>query len=239
MHTPAGAQPLKLTLGKKGRSPAAACVVVALAIAASGCTSGDSTEPQARDELCRLAPDSGESGTLRQLLGDNDVRTDISNDTDHLIESMRDWLKPGGPERSALPLRMCSYRPAKNTGARMVSIEFGWLPHEEAGRRSEALPGKVHHYTVNGATVQANDIVSRLTVTCRMPGDLEEASQKVMLQGEASNTLLMGTEVQQKTIDQQITFLYLMTRRATEALGCENDPLAKNPVVKPSPPPAE
>ncbi|MEU1126704.1 hypothetical protein ABZ371_24805 [Streptomyces sp. NPDC005899] len=213
-------------------------MVVALAIAASGCTSDDSTEPQARGELCRLAPDSGESGALRRLLGEKDVRTDISNDTDDLTESMREWLEPGGPERSALPLRMCSYRPAKTTGARMVSLEFGWLPREGAGSKAGTLPGKVRHYTVDDAAVQANDTVSRLTVPCRMPGDLEKASQKVLLQAEASNTLLMGTDVRQKTIDQQITFLYLMTRRAAEALGCENDPLAKKPVVEPSPVPA-
>ncbi|WP_405391701.1 hypothetical protein OG596_29965 [Streptomyces sp. NBC_01102] len=155
-----------------------------------------------------------------------------------MTERMQDWLKTGGPERSALPLRMCSYRPEKITGARTVSIDFGWLPRDAAGTKAEALPGKVHHFTMNDATVQANDIISKLTVPCRMPGGLETASQKVLLQGEASNTLLMGTDVQQKTIDQQVTFLYLMTRRATEALDCENNPLAKKPVVKPSPAPA-
>ncbi|MBK3595926.1 MULTISPECIES: hypothetical protein [Streptomyces] len=212
-------------------------MMVSLTITASGCTSDDSTEPQAKAELCRLAPDSSESRTLRQLLGEDDVRTDISHDGDDLAESMRDWLKPGGPERSALPLRMCSYRPEKITGADMVSIEFGWLSRDAVGKKANKLPGKVRHYDVNGATVQANDIVSRLTVPCRMPGGLEKASQKVLFQGEASNTLLTGTDVQQKTIDQQVTFLYLMTRRATEALDCANDPLARKPVVKPSPAP--
>ncbi|MFF4245014.1 hypothetical protein ACFYY2_11140 [Streptomyces sp. NPDC001822] len=168
------------------------------------------------------------------MLGDDDVRTDISNDTDDLTESMRDWLQPGGAERSALPLRMCSYRPAKTTGARTVSIEFGWLPREEAGGSSEVLPGKVRRFTVNDATVQANDTLSRLTVPCRLP-DLEKASRKVLLRGEASNTLLVGTDVQRKTIEQQVTFLYLMTHRAAEALGCENDPLAKKPTIEASP----
>lgn len=213
-------------------------MAVALAIAASGCTSDDSAEPQAKEELCRLAPDSSESRTLRQLWGQGDVETDVSNDAADLTGGMRAWLKPGGPEKSALPLRMCSYRPGTTTGARMLSIEFDWLPRGEVGSKTASLPGKVRHYTVNDATVQATDIVSRLTVPCRMPGELDKASQKFLLQGEASNTLLMGTDVQQKTIDQQVTFLYLMTRRATEALGCENDPLTKNPVVKASPTPA-
>lgn len=213
-------------------------MVVALAIVASGCTSGDSAEPQAKDELCELDAGTSESATLRQLLGEDEISTVISNGDDDLTESMRDWLKPGGPKRTALPLRMCSYRPEKSAVARMVSIEFGWQPRDVAGSKTRELPGKVHHYDVNDATVQANDIVSQLTVPCRMPAGLEKASQKALLQGTAANTLLVGTEVPQKTIDQQITFLYLMTRRATEILGCENNPLTKKPVVKASPTPS-
>ncbi|MGW4231419.1 hypothetical protein ACWEF9_19345 [Streptomyces sp. NPDC004980] len=216
---------------------AASSAVVLLAFAASGCAAEEG-KGQAKDELCRLDTGTSESATLRQLLGEDDIRTDISNDADDLTESMQDWLKPGGPERTVLPLRMCSYRPETPAVPRMVSIEFGWQLRDVAGNKAGDLPGKVHHYTVNDATVQANDIVSRLTVPCRMPGGLEKASQKVLLQGKAANTLLVGTDVQQKTIDQQITFLYLMTRRATEALDCQNDPLTKKPAVKPSPTPA-
>lgn len=211
---------------------------MSLAIAVSGCTSGDTAEPQARDELCRLGQDSAESTSLRGLVGGNDIRTEISNDDGDLVESMENWLKPGGAEKSALPLRMCSYRPESATGARMVSLEFGWLPLDEAGGKADGLPGKVRHYDLNGATVQANDINAKLTVPCRMPGDLGDPSAEVMLEGQVSNTLLVGTDVEQRTVDQQVTFLYLMTRRATEALGCENDPLTKDPVVEASPSPA-
>ncbi|MFE5243695.1 MULTISPECIES: hypothetical protein [unclassified Streptomyces] len=207
---------------------------MSLAIAVSGCTSGDTAEPRSNGELCRLGQDSAESTSLRGLVGGNDIRTEISNDDGDLVESMENWLKPGGAEKSALPLRMCSYRPEAATGARTVSLEFGWLPLDEANE----LPGQVRHYDLNGATVQANDINAKLTVPCRMPGDLGDPSAKVMLEGQVSNTLLIGTDVEQRTVDQQVTFLYLMTRRATEALGCENDPLAKDPVVEASPSPA-
>ncbi|MCX5413556.1 hypothetical protein [Streptomyces sp. NBC_00059] len=217
---------------------AVACAVLSLAFAVSGCTSGDTAEPQSKDELCRLGQDSAESTSLRRLVGENDISTEISNDDDDLVESMEDWLKPGGAEMSALPLRMCSYRPEAATGAHMVSLEFGWLPLDEAAGKAARLPGKVRHYDLDGATAQANDINAKLTVPCRMPGDLGDPSAKVLLEGKVSNTLLVGTDVEQKTVDQQVTFLYLMTRRATEALGCENDPLTEDPVVQASPTPA-
>ncbi|MFD7914611.1 hypothetical protein ACFV30_28475 [Streptomyces sp. NPDC059752] len=47
-----------------------------------------------------------------------------------------------------------------------------------------------------------------------------------------------GTDVvDQAGKDRRMTLTYLMTRRVTDALGCENEPLEKPPVVKPLPAP--
>lgn len=68
---------------------------------------------------------------------------------------------------------------------------------------------------------------------CRLPGKFGTLSKQVLLYAEASNTLNRGRDVDQAAKDRQVTFLYFMTRKATDALGCENDRLKKEPVAKP------
>ncbi|WP_069173460.1 hypothetical protein [Streptomyces griseus] len=169
------------------------------------------------------------------MLKADELKSTIFAETSDLVEGMRERLQEDKP---TLPQATCSFAPRNTVSSKRLRIEFSWVPRNpEASHRNE-LPGPLSHYDVNGAAGEANDISSHLRVECVLPGADKETSKQILLQGEASNTLLVGTEVRQKTIDQQITFLYLMTRRATEALGCENDPLAKKPVVKPSSPPA-
>ncbi|MFB7309644.1 hypothetical protein [Streptomyces sp. NPDC056192] len=205
--------------------------VVLLTLAASGCTSEGDTH--AEEGLCDATPASAEGKALRQLLGADDLKTTIDNEYDDLVESMQEWLRPGGPEKSALPLQVCSFAPKSTVGAQRLSLDFTWVPRDASAVKARELPGPLSHYNVNGAIGEANDIISRLTVPCRLPGDFKEPSKRVLLKGETSNTLLMGTKVEQKTVDRQVGFLYLMTRRVSDALGCTNDPLAKAPVVKP------
>lgn len=153
-----------------------------MTLAVPGCASGEET--QAKDVLCHAAPASAEGRALHRVLSAaEEIRTTISKDDEKFVESMKQWLEPGGAEKSALPLEVCSFRPKKTTGAHRVSIQFDWLPRDEAGSKSRELPGKLRHYDVNGAAVVANDIISKLTVPCRMPGDLKKPSQKVLLQG--------------------------------------------------------
>ncbi|MET9592453.1 hypothetical protein ABZY45_16080 [Streptomyces sp. NPDC006516] len=184
-----------------------------------------------------MSPSSAVGKAVRGQLQAEEIKSTIFADTPDLVEGMHERLGEDLGEPT-LPQATCSFAPRNTVGSKTLRIEFAWVPRDAGTDDTNRLPGPLSHYDVNGAAAEANDISSHLRVECVLPGTDRKASQKVLLQGEASNTLLKGTEVQQKTIDQQITFLYLMTRRATEALGCENAPLTKDPVVKASPTPA-
>ncbi|MFD3657426.1 hypothetical protein [Streptomyces sp. NPDC058620] len=69
-------------------------------------------------------------------------------------------------------------------------------------------------------------------MSCALPGGLDKLSQQNLLVAQVANTAYVGTAVKQDVRDRQIRFLYLMARHATDALGCENEPLKKAPVVK-------
>lgn len=71
-----------------------------------------------------------------------------------------------------------------------------------------------------------------LHVPCDLGGELSEPSRKAVLRADASLTVNRGKDVDQEMKARQLSFLYLMTREVTEALGCENKPLVKDPVVK-------
>ncbi|MEU5656113.1 hypothetical protein ABZ802_10905 [Streptomyces sp. NPDC047737] len=174
---------------------------------------------------------------MRDQLKAQELKSTIFAEASDLAEGMRERLTEDLSSTTTAQTT-CSFAPRDTVGAKRLRIEFAWAPRDAGTDDTNRLPGPLSHYAVNGAVAEANDISSHLRVECVLRGTDREASQKVLLQGEASNTLLKGTDVQQKTIDQQVTFLYLMTRRATEALGCENDPLSKDPVVKASPTPA-
>ncbi|WP_327168125.1 hypothetical protein [Streptomyces subrutilus] len=93
-------------------------------------------------------------------------------------------------------------------------------------------------FDVNGIPGETNDIASRLFVPCDLPDPLRELSDKVWLRADTSYSVnIRRPKGDQTSKDRQTAFAYLMTRRVTEALGCENKPLEKAPVVKPAPTP--
>ncbi|MDQ0797219.1 hypothetical protein [Streptomyces sp. B1I3] len=209
--------------------------VALLWLATSACTTDGKAAPE--KEFCDVPTSSAEGKLVRDQLKAQNLRSTVFAETSDLVEGMQERLEEDLSEPT-LPQATCSYAPRDTAGTKTLRIEFSWVPRNVEAGHGNKLPGPLSHYNVNGAVGEANDISSHLRVECVLPGADKKTSKQILLQGEASNTLLMGTEVQQKTIDQQVTFLYLMTRRATEALGCENDPLAKEPVVKASAAPA-
>ncbi|WP_158708578.1 hypothetical protein [Streptomyces sp. NRRL S-244] len=75
-------------------------------------------------------------------------------------------------------------------------------------------------------------------VECAMPGELDERSKSARFYADASYTINIGKpELDQAARDRQTALAYLVARRVTEALGCENKPLERPPVVKPLPSP--
>ncbi|MFJ3519929.1 hypothetical protein [Streptomyces sp. NPDC090131] len=81
---------------------------------------------------------------------------------------------------------------------------------------------------------ESNDTFTKLFVQCDLPGDLDAPSKSAWLYAKASYTVNIGrTDIDQAARDRQSALTYLMARRVTDALGCENKPLEKPPVVKP------
>ncbi|MFF1464934.1 hypothetical protein [Streptomyces sp. NPDC058330] len=206
-----------------------------VAFGASGCTfdEGSGTDEKTQLRLCDVPASSGEGKLLRQVLDATELTTTFHNDDDDITEKLPERLREEDFQGLGFPLEACSYTPQSSVGSSRLSLEYRWVARDRSAGDGGELPGKVSHYRMGDAVGESNDISSRLRVECALPGDVRKASSRALLQGEASNTLDMGTEVEQVSKDRQVSFLYLMLRRAVGLLGCTNDPLTEDPVAKP------
>ncbi|MGW4685973.1 hypothetical protein ACWEPM_13870 [Streptomyces sp. NPDC004244] len=213
-----------------GRSTAALLCVLMLA----SCDSGDSEVNT--EHPCGIAPSSEEEVLLQGILRAEGFETEIRNLTSRVAAKLEGQLREMGPERETLPRYTCSYWPGGQKGRERVTFGFGWVPR--ASKDAERPLAKGVLFEVNGALGQANDTYTRLHVQCDMPGELGEKSKSAWLYANASYTVnIARTDLDQAARDRQTVLTYLMTRRVTDALGCENKPLEKSPVVKPLPTP--
>jgi hypothetical protein len=212
------------------KSLARSAAVVVLALAAVSCT--DETAAPRADQLCEFPRDSSGGKVLRQVLGTDEMVTTIYAQPSHLTERLRNDLEQRQSSDSTLPAYACSFSPKNHEGASTLRIGFSWVPSGGPEKEPRSL-GDASHYNLNGVLGESNDIGAGLRMECRLPGKFGTLSRQVLLYADASNTLNMGRDVDQAMKDRQVTFLYFMTRKATDALGCENDPLKKEPVAKP------
>lgn len=214
----------------KGSIAALVCVV-----AVSSC-SGQSPAPRA-DDLCSVAESSDEAAALRQIIGSGDYETQVDSTTDGLTSRLKKDLRERKTDDWTTPADMCSYVPANQSKPHRVRVEFGWTPPAGAQGARPAVKD-AGRYEVNGALIETDDIASLLRIRCDLPGGLGAPSKQVLLYGDVSYSInISRTDIDQAARDRQTTFAYLMTRRVTDALGCENKPLEKPPVVKPAPTP--
>lgn len=213
-----------------GRSTAALLCVLMLA-------SCDSGEPEAKsDHPCDVAPASEEEALLQEILRADGFKPFIMSSTKRAVEHLERNLLAIGPQERTLPQYTCAYRPAPETGVERATFGFGWVPRT-SGDVKPSLPKGVP-YGANGAFGETNDFITKLYVECAMPGELDEPSKSAWFYADASYTINIGKpELDQAARDRQTTLTYLMARRVTEALGCENKPLERPPVVKPLPSP--
>ncbi|MCX5407078.1 hypothetical protein OHA37_24825 [Streptomyces sp. NBC_00335] len=223
------------------RSAAAVLAVLTLA----SCTAGE-TEAKA-DHLCDITPSSEEDVLLREILGrgtapgtDVDAfRTFIPNRTSRLVEKLGRELREMDPAKETFAPSTCTFRPP--TRSEGAAFSAGWAPR--TSKFVEEPLREAGRFEVNGAFGQSNYFSTKLFVRCDMPGDLAEPSKTAWLYANASYvvnispTEILPADIDQAAKDRQTTLTYLMTRRVTEALGCENKPLAKPPVVKRLPTP--
>lgn len=209
------------------RSMAVVLCVLALASCSSGGSDAEAANP------CGVSPPSQEEELAREILGTRDFETKADGSTERLVDKMERALPVIGPDKHVFFTEACDY--STDQAGRQVQATFvpGWL-----FRTSEEplLPGQP--YSVNGVRGASGDSRSGLVVACDMPGELREASQKVWFTADITFTSSPSLpKVDQAERDRRMTLTYLMARRVTDALGCENKPLAKPPVVKPLPTP--
>lgn len=213
-----------------GRSTAALVCVLTLA----SCTSGDSEAKV--DHLCEVVGSSQEGELLREILRTDTFVTEVQNRTGRLTEKLENQLSKAGAAEMTLPVYSCAYILGTQQSGKRSTFGFGWIPRaskDEESSRSKGVP-----YEANDAFGETSDTYTRLYVQCDMPGERGEASKSAWLYANGSYVPNIGrTDIDQTARDRQTAFTYLMTRRVTEALGCENKPLGKPPVVKPLPTP--
>ncbi|CAL9441916.1 hypothetical protein SUDANB120_02259 [Streptomyces sp. enrichment culture] len=219
-----------------GRLAAVLLCTTALAACDSGGAEAKTDHP------CEIASGSQEQTLLRDILRTDGFQPFIMSSTSRATERLEQRLRMTVAKESAFPLAVCAYRPdghayrpAGQTGVERASFEFGWVdrtspdvkPHLDQGVPFEA----------NGSFGEANAFITKLYVECALPrlGDL---TKTVWLYTESSFTVNIGrTDIDQAARDRQTALTYLMTRRITDALGCENKPLEQPPTVKPLPAP--
>ncbi|OKK19607.1 hypothetical protein AMK16_16160 [Streptomyces sp. CB00455] len=214
-----------------GRS--AVAVVCGLMLAS--CTTG---EPEAEvDHPCEVVASSQEWELLREILRTDAFVTEIHNRTGRLAEKLENELSGAGTAKETLPVYSCAYIPGTQKRGDRAMFGFGWIPR--ASKDEESSSSKGVPYEANDAFGETSDTHTKLYVQCDMPGERGEASKSAWLYADGSYVSNIGrTDIDQTARDRQTAFTYLMARRVTEALGCENMPLEKPPVVKPVPSPS-
>ncbi|MET8508204.1 hypothetical protein ABZV60_26730 [Streptomyces sp. NPDC004787] len=223
---------MSLILGRGARQRWRVATLSMSLLAMTAC--GSSDEPQAGppdDYVCDISPGSTEEKLLLHVLRADSFTTRHGSPTHMFVERVQDRLRENAKDGSSYSVRQCEYFPNGKYGGGQATIEYDWSPltAPEGGKDAEGT----RHYELNGVAGESNDVMTDLYVRCDMPGALGTPSRKVLLHADASFTVNLGEVHDHGTQDQQMDFVYRMTRRATEVLGCENKPLEKDPVVKP------
>ncbi|MFG3348459.1 hypothetical protein ACGF1Z_25800 [Streptomyces sp. NPDC048018] len=204
-----------------------ACVVTLTAC-------GSSEEPSAEladDFLCAMEAKSPEHEQLLRIMRADSYTSQVDHRAARFVEGMQINLR-GEPEYRVTPsIRACVFFRNNGREAGQTTLTYTWAPPADVEKPGG--PAGTRRYRLNGARGTSEDTATSLFVRCDLPGDLEEPSKKMLLRADASFTLNPGAVKDHGTQDQQMSWLYLMTRRTTEALGCANEPLAEDPVVKP------
>lgn len=223
MHT-SGPDVLKALV----RSTAVLVCVLTLA----SCTSGDSGAEASNP--CGISPASEEAALVREVLGTQDFTTKAYGNTSLLVDKMERAL-PKVPKTGMFYTNACGYSVGGERHDAGATLLAGWLRRTSA---PPSFPDDVS-YEVNGARgVVRRNGDSTLLVPCDMPGDLRAQSQQAWLTADITyKSTPSRLDADQAARDRRMTLTYLMARRVTQALGCENKPLEKPPVVKPLPTP--
>ncbi|MFG2644561.1 hypothetical protein ACGFYP_26740 [Streptomyces sp. NPDC048370] len=195
---------------------------------ATACSSGDSGTQV--EGMCGPSADSSAGKSLREVLRTDDFTAEVLRSDDNFVrefkKDLREWQ---GGRDSTSPSFVCKYVPEGSQGH--VLLDFAWSPADQPSRQ-RAQSGNTF-YDLNGATGEIGNLSSGLYVSCVLGGELSDPARKAVLRADLALTVNRGQTVDKAREAEQLSFLYYMTRAATEVLGCENKPLAKDPAVKP------
>ncbi|CAM5447076.1 hypothetical protein SAVIM338S_02727 [Streptomyces avidinii] len=201
------------------------------AVTLASCTSNDSASKSA--DACGLSQSSEEESLVREVLGTEDFATRAYGSTSVLADKMRRAL-PNVADKERFYTNACGYSVGGEPREAGVTFLSGWFLRTAA---PPSFPADVS-YDVSGTRGVARNSDSTLYVACDMPGEFRAQSQKVWLTADTTYTFNPSRpDADQSIHDRRMALTYLMARRITEALGCENKPLEQPPVVKPLPTP--
>lgn len=208
--------------------PAAA--LLAALVLASG-TSGCADDPNP----CGTGASSEEGRLVREVLSVEEYETRVGTSTRALADAMADGLRSLGPDLGFFSSRGCTYLRQTIPGYEILSFEAGWTLQGPGGPPG---PDEVL-YELHGAHGRADSRAATLYAACVLPGELAGRSREVWFTAGTSYAFdPPRAEPDQAAKDGRMTLTYLLARRVTDALGCENQPLAKPPVLEPLPAPA-
>ncbi|MFB7866850.1 hypothetical protein [Streptomyces sp. NPDC056069] len=195
---------------------------------------GSSAEPSAEladDFLCAMEAKSPEHEQLLRIMRADTYTPQVDHRAPRFVEGMQINLR-GEPEYRVTPsIRACVFFRNNGREAGQTTLTYAWEPLVDG--QKPASPAGARSYRLGGATGWSHDSATGLVVRCDMPGALEAPSKNVLLRADASFIVPPAPGHDHATQDRQMEFVYRMARRATEALGCANKPLEKEPVVEP------
>ncbi|MER7520860.1 hypothetical protein [Streptomyces sp. NPDC126499] len=202
----------------------------AIAFSAISCTT---TEPpsQAKDRLCEISEGSAEEALLHRTLAARSYDTEWLHRDRDFSERMQDMLRHSSTP-STPRVESCGFAPRdQQSNARDVVIHFSWTPRVDPSKHPRLKERT--YYELGNSFGESSDAFTELRTPCTIPGDLRTKSEERFLHAKATYSADLDAAPDTTMRNEQVSFLYLMARRATNALGCEGNPLKADPVAKP------
>lgn len=202
--------------------------LLALAAMVTSCASEPPPTPPA-ESFCVMEEGSDGKKAVQRTLRSDRFDTTFILTTEGLVQRLGEYLR----QKDDGSIYTCYYNPLPKQGSKAVGFDLSWAFGGPAW--SGVSPEEITRYDVSGVRVESTYWLAKLSVACRLPGELSEASRSAMLQVELSNAFNRERRDDAEAEKRQIELLYILAGRATDALGCEGDPLKGDPVVKPLP----
>ncbi|WP_436990629.1 hypothetical protein [Streptomyces sp. enrichment culture] len=207
-------------------------VAVVAGLLVASCTTGGGERGVADDHLCRLPAESAEREAVLRAAGADEVRTTVLARPSLFAERSKDELRLWRGTGDVLPTDVCLFQRQEGGADGSVRVSFQWATPVTGTVAGQPLRDP-RRYAVNGLPAEAGEGGAKVGFSCVMPDDLRDTSRKAQLVGRVTLTGGPRKGPREDRDVRQVALAYLMAQRAVDALGCENEPLRGEPVVKP------